>query len=45
MAQTVINRGIWQQVLKKEQVCNPLLACGYFGNRVPKMTTFSLTKV
>ena len=45
MAQTVINRGIWQQVLKKEQVCNPLLARRYFANRVPQMTTFSPTKV
>ena len=44
MAQTVIYRGIWQQVLKKEQVCNPLLAHSYFCNRVPEMTTFSPQK-
>ena len=34
----------WQQVLKREQVSNPLLTRSYFGNQVTERTKFSPAK-
>ena len=37
-------QGVWQQVLKREQVSNPLLTRSYFGNQVTERTKFSPAK-
>ena len=46
MAQTVIYLPLEAfTLLKREQVCNPLLARRCLCNRVPEITTFGSTKV